>query len=168
MKSKSRWLLLLPILSLSASSIVIGCASGRFNHPSLAARQAPSAELILLRRSELAGGAFAFTVELNGEKLAKLRTGTYAEFRLVPGAYQLHFDGFQAIPPATFDNLKLAAGTRTYVMFGQYDIAWGAHASFSTAGPSSSGITATPLMGFNVMPDEPALELMRSYKQVVE
>jgi len=152
MQSRSRHVALLPVLVICASGIAIGCASGRINHFSLAADGAPSAELILLRRSgELAGACCALTLELNGAKLVKLRTGTYAEFPLAPGAYQLYFGGFEAVPSATLNDLELAAGTRTYVMFG--------------AGRWFNNVIGAS-WEFNVMPEEHARELMQSYKRV--
>ncbi len=155
MQSKSRCVALLPILVISASGFAFGCASGRFNHFSLVTDGAPSAELVLLRRSELVLAAFALTLELNRAKLVKLRTGTYAEFRLAPGTYQLHFGGFEAVPPATLNDLELAAGTRTYVMFGQHDLA-----------REGSVLFWGPTLEFNVMTEEHAREFMRSYKRV--
>ena len=151
MQSRSRLVALLSILVIFASGIAFGCASGRFNHFSLAADGAPSAELVLLRRSELAGAAFALTLQLNNAKLVKLRTGTYAEFHLTPGTYQLHFGRFEALPSATLNDLELAAGTRTYVMFG--------------AGRWFNYVFG-PTLGFNVIPEEHARELMQSYKRV--
>lgn len=168
MPEKCQHVSLLSVVLIAASSGAISCASGRFDHPSLVAGETPSAELVVLRRSELAAGAFALTLELDGEKLVKLRTGRYAEFRLAPGTYQLHFDGFQAIPPATLDGLQLAAGTRTFVMFGQGEIVWGGSVGVSTSGPPTAGVTATPIMGLQVMPEERARSLMRSYEPVGE
>ena len=151
MQSKSRCVALLPILVISASGFAFGCASGRFNHFSLVTDGAPSAELVLLRRSELVLAAFALTLELNRAKLVKLRTGTYAEFRLAPGAYQLRFWDPKADRSVNVNDLELAAGTRTYVMFG--------------AGRWFNYVFG-PNWGFTVMPEERARELMRSYKRV--
>ena len=156
------------LLLIAASGATIACASGRFDHPALVAGQAPSAELVILRKNELAGGAYALTIELNGYKLVKLRTGRYAEFQVAPGRYELYFAGFQAVPSAILSDLSLAPGSRTYVILGQRDIAWGTSVNVNVSAPggSSVGVTAIPIMGFHVLPEEQAWKLIESYQLV--
>ena len=155
-------------LSLLAC-VALACASGRFQHPALVEATAPegsSAELVLIRMSELAGGAFAMTLRLEGEKLAKPRTGRYVDFRLQPGTYALSMDPFQNIGGTELHGLELAPGTKTYVLLGSSDIAWGYSVSVSTSGPPSTGVSALPIFGLHIIGEETAKQLMIQPKKL--
>ncbi len=155
----------------------LACASGRFQHPALVeatAGEESSAELVLIRMSELAGGAFAMTLRLEGEKLAKLRTGRYVDFRLQPGTYTLSMDPFQNIGGTELHGLELAPGTKTYVLLGSSDIVWGYGVSVSISGgvnvptssASSASVSALPVFGLQIIGEETAKQLMSEYEAV--
>ncbi len=165
MSERWRSALFLTLLACGA----LACASGRFQHPALVEATAPeesSAELVLIRMSELAGGAFAMTLRLEGEKLAKLRTGRYVDFRLQPGTYTLSMDPFQNIGGTELHGLELAPGTKTYVLLGSSDIAWGYSVSVSTSAPPSAGVSALPIFGLQIIGEETAKQLMSEYEAV--
>jgi len=105
-----------------------GCASRIYAHSALVSGDSPSAELVVLREREFSLGTLALLVSLDEEKLARLRIGRFAEFRIQPGNYQLAI-GNLGIPGrvkrVVFDPIQLAAGTRTYVIFGkQGELRW--------------------------------------------
>lgn len=160
---------LISSLLIALSGIAVSCASGTFEHPSLVWGEVPSAELVLVRESGLAMGAFALTVRLDGEKLVKLRSGRYAELRLVPGTYQLTLDDPQnllAVTIAQLDGVELAPGTRSYILLGKESTAWSYGVSASTTGQSSVSIAPMPVMGLHPIPEEAARDLMRQYQAV--
>ena len=110
-----------------------GCASGVYRHPLLVSGDEPSAELVVLRKDEMWGAAVALLVRLDGEKLVKLRTGRYAEFRIQPDVYRLSMDpgNFSVVPAAVLDPLRLELRTRTYVLLGKHHIAWGGQRQYA-------------------------------------
>ena len=147
----------------------LACASGIYQHSALVSGDEPAAELVLFRKSELAGSALALTIRLDGEKLAKLRTGRYAEFRVQPGNHQLTMDdpgNLMRVDAAVLDGLQFEPGTRTYVLLSKHHFAWGAGASVSTSGASSSYVSAQPIMGFRQIQEEEARQLISSYERV--
>ncbi|MBW2542032.1 MAG: hypothetical protein JRF15_08075 [Deltaproteobacteria bacterium] len=81
-----------------------------------------------MRELEFSLGALPLVVSLDGEKLARLRVGRFAAFRIRPGSYRLTMDrlGIPArVKRVAFDALKLTAGTQNYVLFGkQGELHW--------------------------------------------
>jgi hypothetical protein len=151
-----------------------GCTSRVYGNPALVSGTVPSAELVVLRKKEFAASANALLVKLDGEKLVRLRTGRYAEFRIQPGVYQLTMANPGRLPFAPFDPLRLDAGTRTYVILGKQSESWGysTHAEYCLAGscpqtsqPSTS-ISVNFVFGFDLIPEKDAHALMDKYKRV--
>jgi hypothetical protein len=156
-------------LLITLSGIVVGCASGTFEHPSLVSGEVPSAELVLVRERGLAFVFDALTVRLDGEKLAKLRTGRYVAFRLAPGTYQLTLDEPQnpfTVTIAQLDDVELEPGTRSYILLGKVGTSWGGGVSASSTGQSSVSIGPAPVMGFQLIHEEVAQDLIREYQVV--
>ena len=156
--------LLLALTGLVA--IPTGCASRRFDHPALAPGEETAASLVVIRRSEFAYSGGALTLRLDGEKLLKLRTGSYAEFQVRPGGYRMTLDDPQYINrrDAAVLDLELEAGSQTYVLLGQADIAWSVSVSAASSGNVSLGGGATPIMGLTQIHEEPARQLMGQYE----
>jgi hypothetical protein len=128
---------------------------------------------VVLRKNEVWGSAVALLVRLEGEKLVKLRTGRYAEFRIQPDVYRLSMDkpgNPIQVDAAVFDPLRLEAQTRTYVLLSKYGESWGYGANFcvmgSCPGGSSSGASMSVTFGFQFIPEEEAYALMGEYTRV--
>jgi len=155
-----------------------GCASGTYGHSSLVSGDGPSAELVVLRRRGFSLGAFALQVKLDGEKLAKLRSGRFAEFRVRPGVYRLTM-GSPGIPARVicidFDTLQLDAGTRNYVLLGKQNESWRysstpprycLSARCGRIGQSSKRKSVSFVFGFDRITEELAQALMGAYIRV--
>lgn len=70
--------------------LLAGCMSALYTHPlRVPDPSEPSAEVIIFREKAVMGSAWAITVYLQDEKLAKLRKGTYARLAIKPGVYDL-------------------------------------------------------------------------------
>jgi hypothetical protein len=175
-----RWLAVFPF----ASAVLLiglwlgagGCASGVYGHPALVPGDVPSAELVILRKSELALGAFALLIRLDGEKLVKLRTGRYAEFRVRPGVYRLSMDDPQnlaRVDVAALDQLHLGLEARTYILLSKHHISWGISGSAQFCEPEPCAqanqptrVSGRPIMGFQRISVEEARAMMSEYKRV--
>lgn len=158
------------LLLVAAAVGVQACASGRYDHPALTSEPGEgAAELVILRKDELAMGAFALTVRADDEKLVALRPGRYAVLRLKPGTYRLTVDkpnDFMGAIIARMDGLELAPGSRTYIQLSAQGVAWGAGMGASTTGAVSSGVSATPDMGLHPIGEPTAKRLMKQYEAV--
>ncbi len=150
-----------------------GCASGVYRHPLLVSGDESSAELVILRKSELAASASALLVRLDGEKLVKLRTGRYAEFRVRPGVYGLSMDdptNLLRVDAAVLDQLRLEAQTRTYVLLSKHSESWGYSAGFCAPDPCPQArqpaVSVSFTFGFQLIPEEEAHALMSESKRV--
>lgn len=160
--------LLLAFLLLTLAGV--GCASGRFDHPALTSERGEgAAQLVIIRTKELAMGAFALTVRVNGDKLVALRTGRYATLWLKPGTYNLTLDkpnDFMGTVIARLDGLELAPASRTYIQLGAQAISWSGSVGASSTGAVSSGVGAMPEMGFHRIGESTARRLMSEYEAV--
>jgi hypothetical protein len=150
-----------------------GCASGVYQHPSLVSGDESRAELVVLRKDEMWGGAIALLVRLDGEKLAKLRTGRYAEFRIKPDVYRLSMDepgNLLQVDTAVIDPLPLEAKTRTYVLVSKHSVSWGYSVGACVVGTcpqtQAPAVSGSVTFGFQFIPEEEAQELMGEYERV--
>ena len=150
-----------------------GCASGVYRHPLLVSGDESSAELVVLRKSEVWGGVLALLVRLDGEKLVKLRTGRYAEFRIQPDVYRLSMDdpgNLLQVDAAVLDPLRLEAKTRTYVLLRKHSVSWGYSASACVVGTCPqvphTAVSGSVTFGFQLIPEEEAHALIGDYKRV--
>jgi hypothetical protein len=171
-------MLVLLIILMGLCLGVGGCASRIYAHSALASGDSPSAELVVLREREFSLGALALLVSLDEEKLARLRTGHFAEFRVQPGNYQLAI-GDLGIPGrvkrVVFDPIQLAAGTRTYVIFGkQGELRWNdtkltpycLTGRCGRIGKSLRSESITLVFGFDRLTEGEAKALMTKYEPV--
>ena len=150
-----------------------GCASGVYRHPGLVSGDESSAELVVLRKSEMWGGAIALLVRLDGEKLVKLRTGRYAEFRIKPDVYRLSMDdpgNLLQVDAAAIDPLQLEAKTRTYVLLSKHGVSWGYSVGACVVGTcpqaQAPAVSGSVTFGFQFITEEEAQALMGEYERV--
>ncbi len=149
-----------------------GCASKIYDHPALATSETPTAELTVIRKKAFGGGAVPFTVNLDGEKLVRLWTGSYAVMQMEPNSYSLTYYNQQTGATAEV-SVELEAGEQTYVLLELDRVGWSASAGVSvgttssgTSVTSSSGVAPVGIFGLHTIPENQARELMSNYDLV--
>ncbi len=152
-----------------ASTLTPGCASKVYNHPALTTSRTPTAELTVIREKALLGAAVPYTVDLDGEKLVRLWTGSYAVMQLAPNSYTLTiYDGSTGVTTEAL--VELNAGDQTYILLEVELVGWSASGgvSVSNAGTTTSPTSVGPVgkFGLHAIPEQQARELMSNYDLV--
>jgi hypothetical protein len=122
------------------------------------------------------GAAIALLVRLDGEKLVKLRTGRYAEFRVRPGVYRLSMDdpsNLLRVDAAVLEQLQLEAQTRTYLLLSKHSASWGVSYSAQVCVTGNCGtqapqtaVSGSVTFGFHPISEDEAHALMRESKRI--
>ena len=149
-----------------------GCASKVYDHPAFATSETATAELTVIRKREFGGSAVPWTVNLDGEKLVRLWTGSYAVMHVAPDSYSLTF--YDAKSEATSEvSLELEAGEQTYILLEVERVAWAVSGGVSvgitssgTSVTSSSDVAPVGIIGLHAIWEEEARELMSNYDLV--
>jgi hypothetical protein len=149
-----------------------GCASKVYDHPALATNETPTAELTVIRKKAFGGAAVPFTVNLDGEKLVRLWTGSYAVMQMEPNSYSLTYYNQQTGATAEV-SVELEAGEQTYILLVLDRIGWFASGGVSVSS-SSNGTSVTPssavapvgIFGLHPISENQARELMSNYDRV--
>ena len=149
-----------------------GCASKVYDHPALATSETQTAELTVIRKKAFGGSAVPFTVNLDGEKLVRLWTGSYAVMQMEPSSYSLTYYNQQTGATAEV-SVELEAGEQTYILLALDRIGWfvsgGASVSSTSSGTSvtpSSGVAPVGIFGLHPISEDQARELMTNYDRV--
>jgi hypothetical protein len=148
-------------LTLAVGVLVVGllvspgCGSKLYAHSALAdSGSSEFAELTIIREKELAAGALALEVRIDGAPIAKLRTGRYAVVRLKPGVYGEVFVKAPGLGLSDLDtdnwtagthNLEMKAGERYYLLVESVGLA---------------GLSSTPIFGVHTVEEGHARRLM--------
>ena len=86
-----------------------------YEHPLVTVESPDSAEVFMIRPYEWAGRWFRTTLVLEGEKLLKVRDGTYCRYHIAPGAYSVRMYIYGMLRAEMF--LRLEAGNTYNVLF---------------------------------------------------
>ena len=149
-----------------------GCASKVYDHPAFATSETATAELTVIRKKEFGGSAVPWTVNLDGEKLVRLWTGSYAVMHLAPDSYSLTF--YDPKNDTTSEvSVELETGEQTYILLEVVRVGWVAGGGVSlgitsggTSVTSSSGVAPVGTIGLHAISEEEARELMSNYDLV--
>ena len=142
-----------------------GCASKVYNHPALATGETPAAELTVIRKRAFGGGLVPQTVSLDGEKLVRLWTGSYAVIWVAPNTYSLAVENTSIEATA---EVELRAGERTYILL-EPKLGWAVSGGVSvsnTGTTTSSSALPLAIPVLHPIPEEHARELMGKYDLV--
>ena len=154
-----------PLVVIIASVLTLGCASTVYNHPARTTGGTPTAELTVIRKSAFGGGLAPQTVSLDGEKLVRLWTGSYAVMWVAPNTYSLAVE-YTSID-ATVE-VELRAGERTYILL-EPELGWAVSGGVSvsnTGTTTSSSVLPLAIPVLHPIPEEHARELMGKYDLV--
>jgi hypothetical protein len=149
-----------------------GCASKVYDHPAFATSETATAELTVIRKKEFGGSAVPWTVNLDGEKLVRLWTGSYAVMHVAPDSYSLTF--YDAKNGTTSEvSVELEIGEQTYILLEVERVVWavssGASVGITSSGTSvtsSSGVAPVGIIGLHAISEVEARELMSNYNLV--